>query len=296
MMTKNYRNIDFLFSACLALVILPLLFPADRCCSVPSSRGLVASSNHSDGSDFRDYLPSSSCISQPNYSYPNFWQRHHCRSKSTLTPRTEPTMAEVSLTRESPFTRRCLSIINRVLQTREQKDNIAHLIQLEKSLAKLVQRESRLRYILWTYKAAHRNATFAPDVKAETSRWKAELKAINNKYSTEKHEVRTIVMERLPRQAVREWYLRRLDPDWHMTEHLTLDCIKHGGCCSRRCGCCRAKRSSTRDNPYAHCTIECGCCLLNRFADMGALDVSPWIKETPKKIDFAMEQAYIWEV
>lgn len=70
----------------------------------------------------------------------------------------------------------------------------------------------------------------------------------------------------IPRSRVKRSYDSvREDPAWYLRKDLVEECVERRGCCSRGCGCCQRRPSTTdRQRGIGDCTSECGCCVSHR--------------------------------
>ncbi|PYI01824.1 hypothetical protein BO78DRAFT_326672 [Aspergillus sclerotiicarbonarius CBS 121057] len=48
--------------------------------------------------------------------------------------------------------------------------------------------------------------------------------------------------------------------NWYLSAWLRAECAKSGGCCGRKCGCCKKPRNNKRPDHRSHCTSACLCC------------------------------------
>ncbi|KGO65131.1 hypothetical protein PITC_013900 [Penicillium italicum] len=56
----------------------------------------------------------------------------------------------------------------------------------------------------------------------------------------------------------RSYDFLRQDPAWYLRRELIQDCARSGACCSRGCGCCKNRLStSERGKGIGHCTTWC---------------------------------------
>jgi hypothetical protein len=94
--------------------------------------------------------------------------------------------------------------------------------------------------------------------------YETELQTLRRTYMTIEHTESMI-----PLGPLRKYYdSLRQDPVWYLRRELVQDCITRGGCCSRGCGCCKNRLSTTEySKGIGHCTAACYCCSAVRGSD-----------------------------
>ncbi|KAJ5629990.1 hypothetical protein N7528_003647 [Penicillium herquei] len=137
-----------------------------------------------------------------------------------------------------------------------------HLLNIEQKLRELVQLEEYLTQRLQELNKplTLRESELASKILADIPR---NYFVLEQKWCRWRNEFTSCLS--------RGFNLWRSHPQWYLHRLLREDCAMRKGCCSRDCGCC-AKRISTtmpeRSLGVGHCTVECGCCIRSRGFDL----------------------------
>lgn len=163
------------------------------------------------------------------------------------------------------------------------RDIFIDVILAESSLRSTSQKIEALQKMI---KHSQKVAETEPDCghEKELDAYNAALKRMRVEYATRTHQL-YIAESMIPEHPLKENYdAVRRDPRWYLRAELTQDCISHGGCCSRGCGCC-AQRQLTSENTtrVGHCTVECMCCTTDRGCELP-------LEETGEKARLELEE------
>ncbi|PWY86650.1 hypothetical protein BO70DRAFT_427690 [Aspergillus heteromorphus CBS 117.55] len=110
------------------------------------------------------------------------------------------------------------------------------------------------------------------------------------------------LISRMPNRALKRALEAHRGRNWHLSDWMEAECAGAGGCCGRRCGCCRRQRSEKRPHHRSHCTSACLCCTQARGFEINVAHYmeDPMIGKLPELRspwdDYKIElmHAYIW--
>jgi hypothetical protein len=166
-------------------------------------------------------------------------------------------------------------------------DLFANIFKAEYRLREIVQQERSLESKARATKKAVGN-------EKEAARYEEELTDLRRRYSEAEHDfylAQTIIP---PGPLRRSYNTLRENPTWYLREELVDDCVKRGGCCSRKCGCCQHRHEETeRDRGTGHCTPSCGCCAIVRGFEYTTAEKDELLARLTSKMYEANNPGYI---
>lgn len=132
-----------------------------------------------------------------------------------------------------------------------ERENISLLLRTERRLREISQKEISL---------VRETEQASPERRAEIKEEEEKLKA---EYLLEDLRRKRISAEFCKGELKRGFSLWRSNPNWYLHKTLIDDCAERGGCCDRKCGCCRNRKLELpliRQSAVGHCTTDCPCC------------------------------------
>lgn len=141
---------------------------------------------------------------------------------------------------------------------------LINIMRAEYSLRSTVQREDALNNKI----RAAKKLLSVDDNDLQLDQLEEEWKKLKKTLS---YQVRDLYEKEcmLRTGSLRKGYISvKSNPAWYLRKELVEDCISKGGCCSRDCGCCERRQTSTkRGGGIGHCTVECMCCIHDRGSE-----------------------------